>query len=222
MAHDLRRIHRAAMIVNPQLQRMQAKQMVGLYIGGMPIRLIAERFNYTPDTVRRRIRMARDQGWLDDLEDKFLNELVPLAMSTYKDAMTTNKDTTVAKDVMNHFSRIMDRETSQNNNTDTMTLEVYRELRQKREPANAALDALPEPSRVLAKLTQTRTQVSRRSDGEANVPTNEHSAEGDVVSVIDGPRRAESLAELLAATKTPGTKVTIDVAAVATDSGEDA
>jgi len=80
-------------------KRAKAMAMVTERIHGSTYKAIAAKFKCSIDTVKRMLDWADENGLVEKYEEQILQDLVPLAIQAYKDALVKG-DTFVAKDVL--------------------------------------------------------------------------------------------------------------------------
>lgn len=116
----------------PELQRARAMEFVALRIAGKTVADIALQYSCSEDTVRTYINLAGREGLISKAEDRILDELVPLALTTYKTALE-NGDTFAAKDVLARLGAMAERaEKRQMKNEDRLIEAYFEERREKR------------------------------------------------------------------------------------------
>lgn len=76
------------MIRDPALQRLRALKVVELRVTGHSYEEIAKYLRCSMGTVKNILKFAEKAELIVDAEDKILNELVPLAHTAIKDALT--------------------------------------------------------------------------------------------------------------------------------------
>lgn len=129
--------------MNQALYRLRALKMIELRLKGISLVAIGKEFGVSDQTVARSLKWAETNGLIESFEDQILNELVPAAMKTLKEAMVDGKNADVALEVFKGiglFKKHSDK-TVQANPGGEESLESY--LSRKRESA-AALPPKPE------------------------------------------------------------------------------
>lgn len=76
-----------ARIVDPEVSRIQALQMLQKRVDGQSYAKIGEEMNVSGDTVKRRLEWAKKQGLLAAAEERIVSELVPAAINAFKSAL---------------------------------------------------------------------------------------------------------------------------------------
>lgn len=112
-----------------QLKRVRAIRMANERIHGVPVKVIAQRYNLDRGTVLKELKYAADNGLIDQLEERILNELVPLAIDTYKEKMREDKDAFVAKDVLTNLARLSEKMEKRKDKEEGTSLEAYLKIR---------------------------------------------------------------------------------------------
>lgn len=120
---------------NLALKRLRATRIVQDRIAGMTLKDIAKKYRRNVDTVKKDLQYATENGLVDQMEDRILNELVPLAIDTYKLKMTRDEDAFVAKDVLTNLARLSDKQERKRQNDNSHTLEAYLKIRASKSPS---------------------------------------------------------------------------------------
>lgn len=134
-------------IASPALRRVRALSIVGDRVVGMSNGEIAKKYNITEHTVIKEVKWAKQQGIIESAEERILNELVPLAITTYKERMQgADKDVFVAKDVLGMLSKLGERSDKRQLAKAEMGLEAWMEMRKERKGETAketVIEAVP-------------------------------------------------------------------------------
>lgn len=124
---------------NPQLRRLRALQIVSERVYGATLKDIAKKFNISEKTVAAELQYATRNGLIESAEERILNELVPLALETYKRALSGDTpDVFVAKDVLGQLAKISDRATSSKQHQEKLTLAAYLEHKRLQSGGNSS------------------------------------------------------------------------------------
>lgn len=124
-----------AIITEPDIKRIRASEMVALRIAGESLEAIAKRFNCDARTVKRYLAWAGKTGIIDGAESRILDELVPLALQTYKTALE-NGDTFAAKHIIDKLGEMAERAEKRKDKGEDRLFEMWmkdRESKKKRE-----------------------------------------------------------------------------------------
>lgn len=95
-----------AVLRDPELRRVRALQMVERKIKNVSLADIAKEFNVHPDTVAREIQWVKNQNLFASYEDRIIEELIPTAIDTFRDAMR-NGNVDVAEKVFKGMSMLL-------------------------------------------------------------------------------------------------------------------
>lgn len=85
--------------MNHALYRLRALKMIELRLKGISLVAIGKEFGVSDQTVARSLKWAETNGLIESFEDQILNELVPAAMKTLREAMVDGKNADVALEV---------------------------------------------------------------------------------------------------------------------------
>lgn len=85
--------------MNQALYRLRALKMIELRLKGISLVAIGKEFGVSDQTVARSLKWAETNGLIESFEDQILNELVPAAMKTLREAMVDGKNADVALEV---------------------------------------------------------------------------------------------------------------------------
>jgi len=166
-----RQIIRSNTPYNLALKRLRATRIVQDRISGMTLKDIAKKYRRNVDTVKKDLQYATENGLVDQMEDRILNELVPLAIDTYKLKMKRDEDAFVAKDVLTNLARLSDKQERKRQNDNTHTLEAYLKIRSTK-PTSGQIEHL---SQHLKSITSGNAEESStevlQADVAAHTPT---------------------------------------------------
>ena len=96
------------LITEPEIKRIRATEMVALRVAGESLEAIGKQFNCDPRTVKKYLEWAGKVGIIQGAETRILDELVPLAINTYKTALQ-NGDTFAAKHIIDKLGEMAER-----------------------------------------------------------------------------------------------------------------
>lgn len=118
------------MLRNPALRRARVSRVLASRIAGDSMSKIAGDLNISIDTVKTDLAYAKTHRMLESLEDRVINELIPLAIETFKHKMIEDKDPFVAKTVLEQLTRLSARADRQKEMTAAIdSLAAYRSKR---------------------------------------------------------------------------------------------
>ncbi len=129
------------MIRNPALRRARVAQVITKRLAGESMQKIANDLNLNHDTIRKDMKYATQHGMIESLEDRVLNELVPLAIDTFIHKMKEDHDPFVAKTVLEQLARLSTRADRQKEITAAVdSLSAYRANRNRSLPTVTVSD----------------------------------------------------------------------------------
>lgn len=120
-----------SLVCEEDIKRLRAMEMVAMRVAGETMATIGERFNCDPTTVKRHLTWAGKQGIIASAESRILDELVPLAINTYKTALE-NGDTFAAKHVLDKLGDMAERAERRNEKSEDRVIEMWMKDREKK------------------------------------------------------------------------------------------
>lgn len=115
---------------NPQLRRARVAQVISQRLMGQTIPKIAKSLNASKETIINDLKYAKKHGMIENISEQILRELVPLAIETFKTKMKDDKDPFVAKTVLDHYTKLMERDDRKQEVEQAVnSLAAYREQR---------------------------------------------------------------------------------------------
>lgn len=161
-------------VMEEDVKRLRASQMVALRVQGTTLEDIGLQFNCDRSTVARTIKWAGKMGIIQSAEERILDELVPLAINTYKTALE-NGDTFAAKHIIDKLGDMADRAEKRNAKGEDRLWEMWMKEREEKRGKQASADEgapvdgepRPEPENVLdAEVISEEGSETAGEDGQ--------------------------------------------------------
>jgi hypothetical protein len=114
--------------VEEKIRQLRATKMVEDRVFGLNHKQLAAKYKMSTQTVQKELRYAIDNNLVERLEERILNELVPLAIDTYKKKMQEDTDAFVAKDVLTNLARLSEK-IERREETTKYSLKAYLEMK---------------------------------------------------------------------------------------------
>lgn len=125
-------------VTETDIKRIRATEMVALRVAGMTLEDIGKQYNCDPRTVKRYLEWAGKNGIIQSAETRILDELVPLAINTYKTALL-NGDTFAAKHIIDKLGEMAERAEKRQGKNEDRIFDAWmkeREAKKKKEEGN--------------------------------------------------------------------------------------
>jgi hypothetical protein len=123
------------LVKEEDIKRLRASQMVALRVQGMTLEDIGLQFNCDRNAVARHLAWAGKQGIISGAEERILDELVPLAINTYKTALE-NGDTFAAKHIIDKLGEMAERAEKRQTKGEDRLFEAWMKEREEGRRAN--------------------------------------------------------------------------------------
>lgn len=172
--------------MNQALYRLRALKMIELRLKGISLVAIGKEFGVSDQTVARSLKWAETNGLIESFEDQILNELVPAAMKTLKEAMVDGKNADVALEVFKGiglFKKHSDK-TVQANPGGEESLESY--LSRKRESAGPSVSASALPPKPEVRVLEGQLAEAGPEDSSSPPPAVVETDSEDSTALEDG------------------------------------
>jgi hypothetical protein len=171
---------------DPDLQRAQAAVVVAKRIAGHSIREIADDLGITPESVNLRMEWAKKEGLIEDARQRIINELVPLAVNTFRD-LIKDGDYDAARDVL-FGTGILRKDSKSAEQVEELTLTAWREQRTRIDENGSGQGALPP---VTSRDPQVFSEGILATDGQDDHPGKQGAGDAPDAPSGDGETSAE-------------------------------
>jgi hypothetical protein len=167
------------------IRNLRALKLVEDRVLGNTHSELAVKYKMSIPNVRKELRYAISEGLVETLEERILNELVPLAIETYKVKMSEDRDAFVAKDVLSNLARLSEKKERKDNDT-KFSLKAYLETRSNNDTtAKAVLTATGDIARHVL------TQATENSETETDPPIDADIVDDQLAIPQDGCDKSE-------------------------------
>lgn len=93
-------------LVNPALKALRAEAVMKARAQGVPMKELAVHYRCSENTLYSLLQWAKKEGLMRELRDRVVEELAPLSINVYRDALTANVDELTPNQVKAHKMKI--------------------------------------------------------------------------------------------------------------------